>query len=124
MIELFFLKYWKHLLLSVLLVASGYLVFDAIFDMGYQKASNKYEQRIKDYEDALVERINRIENHSIIYMQTTHDANTLFNSKLEKVLANVSKKNEPLYIVKEGKCTPSKEFVDSYNSIITGGNAK
>lgn len=120
---LLFKKFWKEILLAVLLAASGYFIYDKIYSYAEHKTAIKYEEEWAKYNKALDTRIGKLESLS----SSLYDQNEQKAKKLDVALAGIllKYKNVQLYtITNDGKCVPSKEFLDSYNSIITGSEPK
>ncbi|CAB4134054.1 hypothetical protein UFOVP273_8 [uncultured Caudovirales phage] len=117
-----FLKYWKQLVLSVLLVILLYTGYEHIKQVGYNEASTKYEAIIKDYNDKLDKRISTIETNSTQLVQAQNDAAAKIDQSIDQI--TVLAKKKPLYVVNQTGCIPSQNFLDSYNSVINRANGK
>lgn len=123
MSPLLFKKFWKEILLAALVAVSGYFIYDKIYAYAEHKTAVKYEEKWADYNKALDTRIKTLEDLS----QSLYDQNEQKAKKLDVSLAALllKYKNIQLYtITNDGKCVPSKEFLDSYNAIITGSETK
>lgn len=121
-ILMFIKSYWKQLLLAILLVVGCYLVYNRIYHSGYDAASAVYEIRIKEYSDKLDKRISTIETNSTVLVSAAASAAANRTEEMSAITALAKKK--VLFTVKGEKCTPSQDFLNSYNSLISRGNQK
>ena len=116
------LKYWKHILIVVTVSALLYLGYNKIYDRGYDKATVEYAEKLKAYEDKVDARIGKIEKlGSELQILAEVDSVTTRNAFNEILLAT---KGKQMYIIKDGKCSPSKDFIDAYNLAVDKANAK
>lgn len=124
MFSLFFARYGFKILGILIMLGGlysiGYVAYKYVFDIAYKQVSGVYEKRIKDYESALLSRIDVIEQNSTLIIQQNE---TLREEAKKDFLAILkATKGRPLYTIQAGVCTPSKEFVDVYNDAITRAN--
>lgn len=122
MIILFIKKFWRELLLAAALFFAGYMVYDKIYERGFEKAQKEHVDYVKNYTKAIDEKIDRLETLSRDLYAALEIADTNRKQDLQKIIKAASK--GPLTIYKDGKCTPSEEFLDSYNSVINRANSK
>lgn len=120
---LFFLKaYWKQALLAILISVGCFLAYSHIYHSGYDAASAVYEAKIKTYNDKLDKRISGIEDTSKILVSASASQAETRTQELDAITALAKKK--VLFTVKGDKCTPSQDFLNSYNALISRGNQK
>lgn len=81
-------------------------------DIGYQEASTKYEQQIKEYQTEVANRIKAIETSSQALVLETRTNNEVLTKNVSNIVYGLKGKN--LVIIKDGVCTPSKTFSDSF----------
>lgn len=112
---IFMLKYWKELVVILALSVCAYLVYDKI----YTKAVEDTIAAHQKYMDGKIQTLEDMSSH--IALQNEQSTKAL-QSDLAEILAKSSKK--PTVIYKEGKCIPSDNFLDSYNSLIDRANSK
>lgn len=122
MIALFLSKYWKEMVIGALISFCVYFIYNNIYERGFEKANAEHVAYIKEYNSKLDTRIQTLEDFSrVIYEQNEQTKRSQLADN-QKILALARK--EPLVIYKEGKCTLSPTFVDSYNSVIDRANQK
>lgn len=92
-----------------------YLGYAKIKDIGYQEASQKYELQIEQYQEQLAKKIQAIELSSQTLVAESRDNNEQMTNNVNSIIKGLKGKN--LVIVKNGECTPSKEFSDSFVTI-------
>lgn len=78
--------------------------------LGYEEATTKCEETFKKYEETLDKKINIIENLSTELVLENKVASAALAADISTILKNT--KTKPLVIVKNGECTPSKDFSD------------
>lgn len=93
----------------------GYLGYSKVKDIGYQEAATKYELVIKENEDKITAKIKTIENNSVLLVEQQRVANEVLSADVAKILKGV--KGKTLTIVKNGECSPSPTFSDSFKEI-------
>ncbi len=92
-----------------------YLGYSKVKSIGYNEASDKYELVIKEYNQRVLDKIDAIEQNSntlVIEAKANSD-------NLSKGISTITKsiKNKPMVVVKEGVCTPSVTFSNSFGEI-------
>lgn len=112
------LKFWKEILLAVLIGMGGYLIYDKLVTIGV----NKGKQELTLYKSQLDEKISTLEDFSRVIIVQNENTTKLLRADMSAILAEA--KTKPVFVLKDGKCTLSTEFVDSYNSVIDRANAK
>jgi hypothetical protein len=118
------LKYWKQLLLAVLLSvtigSASYSIYHKIYNAGVAEATTKYEKQIGEFNKQLSDRITNIENISDS-IETKLVLQRADNKKeFASILASV--KGKPSYTIVDGKCAPSVDFIKAYNDAINKAN--
>ena len=96
-------------------VSLGYNVYSRIKHIGYLEAEAKYELVLKDYRDAVLVKLTSIEDSSKV-MAESYNKNTKVLAKNISVITK-DLKGKTLTIVKDGECSPSKTFSDSFGTI-------
>lgn len=119
---LFLRSYWKQLVGAIALAIACWFVYHHIYESGYKAASVVYEARIKDYNDKLDKRIGNLEGDSHVLVSAAASQAETRTQELSAITALAKKK--VLFTVKGDKCTPSQDFLNSYNALITRGNQK
>lgn len=110
------LLFWKQILISIILAGISYTGINYVYQYGYQygytSAETKYTKIIKEYQVDVANKIAVLERTST-ELATKQQKNS---DKLTKDIGSImySIKDKSLVIVKEGKCTPSKTFLDSF----------
>jgi hypothetical protein len=112
----------KYAAILVLTLGMGYLGYNKIYTIGYSNASEKYEQRIKDYTEALTQRISVLELHSSVIIEQSNKT----RAETAKEYANILRqtKNKPLVIFQNGVCQISPEFSKAYIDALSRANKK
>ena len=112
---LILLKFWKELLLVVLLLGGSKLAYDKVKHVGYLEAETKYTLVIKDYQEQINKQIKGIEAKSILLViESEKNSNTL-KAGIKNILQNT--KIKPLVIIKKGECVPSEAFIDTLGTV-------
>ena len=93
----------------------GYMGYNKIQDIQYQKDLIEFNTKIKEYEDNVNKRIATIENNSSILVSESRENNLVLADGIQSILKGT--KGKALVIVKNGDCTPSQTFSDTFNSV-------
>lgn len=93
----------------------AYSAYSRIKHIGYLEAEAKYEQVLKDYRDVVMIKLTSIEDNSKA-MAESYNKNTKVLAKNISVITK-DLKGKTLTIVKDGECSPSKTFSDSFGTI-------
>ena len=112
---LILLKYWKHLVVVVALLASLYGSFLYVKNIGYKEAEAKYAEVIAKNELAILEKSKSIEIMSNVLVEQQKLANTQLTTSINSIMTGL--KGKTLTIIKNGECTPSQTFSDSFSTI-------
>ena len=97
------------------ILSLGYSAYSRIKHVGYLEAEAKYEQVLKEYRESVLVKLDTIESNSrnLAESQNTNAKNLAKN--MSTITANL--KGKTLTIIKNGECSPSKEFSDSFGTI-------
>src|ERR1035437_3386739 len=111
----FLILYWKQLLLSIIIAGGSYFVYEKVKDIGYQQAKTEDAVVIKNYEDAIVKKINAIQLTSTTLASESRDNALILTNSINTILK--ATKGKSLVIVKDGGCVPSQTFSDTFNKV-------
>lgn len=125
---MFFKSYWKHILIVVIIGVASFWIYNKIYQRGYAVANAECSIRIADYEAKMTKykndintRIADIEVVSVGLVADLKNSNVQLNKDLADIKARA--KPRPTYIIKQGTiCSPSTDFIGSYNEAITRVN--
>lgn len=80
--------------------------------------------RLEAEKNAIMQKIMEKVDELFVLSKSLATANIQKQEELRKDIERLRKaaENKPLVVIKDGKCTLSKEFQDTYNSIISRGN--
>lgn len=115
-------KYWKQLLIVVLLVAALLAAYDKVYTMGYTAAEKAHKEYVAEYMKSLDTRVFGIETRSNTLIEEFRLNRELSKKDFNKIL--LATRGKPLFTITEGKCSPSNDFVDAYNAAIKRANGK
>ena len=128
----FFKSYWKHILIVIIIGSVSYWVYNRIYQRGYAVATAEcsikiaeYEAQMTKYKADLNTRIAGIEVISVGLVSDLRNSNIELNKDLAAIKAKA--KSKPTYIITQGPttsivCSPSTDFIGSYNETITRVN--
>ena len=126
MITAFFLRYWMHAVLITALMGglstAAYTGYKYIYDKGYHSAEETCKERIRDYEDKLLARIDTIERNSTIIIEQNEMGRKAAAKDFNAIIK--ATKGRPLYTIQAGVCAPSEDFVKAYNDAMARANQK
>ncbi len=117
---LFLKSYWKQIAGAAALALVLYLGYHKIYSIGYNKATAECAQRVKEYEEKIDGRIKSIENSSSALIEQSALADAARKKDYAAILFTI--KGKPLYVIEQGKCKPSPDFVKAYNEGIERSN--
>lgn len=100
------------------------MVYDKIKDIGYAEAEAVYKPQLEKLTSDLEKKKLELEVLSAAYEDTREDNIRIFKSEMSAYVQDIKRANKPMYIVKDGKCTITPEFVQAYNGIITKANSR
>jgi hypothetical protein len=120
-------KYWKHVLIVVVLLVLSWMAYSKIYNIGFEAANiacekriQEYSAKMKEYEDNLDKRIAGLEEASNILVTEAIESRKVIKKDFSVILASI--KGKPLYIIEQGKCSPSTDFVRAYNESVERAN--
>ena len=122
MLQVVLLKYWKEITLALAAVAAIALGYKHIYDQGYAAAVKDYQAEVVQRQVETANSIRTLEQYSTSLIQQNAYYQTQLTKDLKTILSNQQKK--PVFVVENGKCNLSKDFLDSYNELISRGNKK
>jgi len=113
-------KYWKHILIVIVILAASAYFYNKIYTLGFDAANVECAQRMKEYTEKLDARIAAIEEASSTLVTEAIDARAVRKKDFATILSTI--KNKPLYTVVEGKCTPTEDLIRIYNEAVDRAN--
>jgi hypothetical protein len=115
-------EYWRQILYVLIVAFVLGWMYTKGYDTAYQDRTNHYEKIRAEEINKLNLKIDNLENLSNeLATQGTINQN-IISRDLNNVVKNLPK-SVP-FIIKNGECVPSENFIDTFNSIITRGNLK
>lgn len=116
------LKYWKEIVAVVAIVAGLVFAYNYVEQIGYDRAVVIYEKKIQDYNIKLDERIGNIEKNSDALVTNALNSKEQYSKEFKAILA--AAKGKPTYVLQNGGCVPSAEFIEGFNAAIRKANEK
>lgn len=115
----FLSRYWKQLLLSILVISLLTFGYNWIYDRGVSDTNQKWEEKEKAREVGIDKQIAAIEG----YAKTNLEQTLINHVEVSKDLKNIyiNSKKKPLTNI---DCAPTTNFTDSFNNTISKGNKK
>lgn len=111
------LKYWKSLLLGILTCACLALVVDKLNTYIDNRVEHLYSEKISEYRSEILDKIKVVEANSTKLTEAREQDILATNMRLNEIL-EAAKRKSFVTVTKEGKCAISKDFLDTYNTII------
>lgn len=108
----------KLVIISVVITAAGTLVhagYAKIKDIGYQEAQVKYEKIIKTHEDGVNKKIQEIIDTTSLLVSENRATSASLSTDISVIMKGI--KGKTLTIVKDGKCVPSPEFLNTFDTV-------
>lgn len=109
------IKLVTYLIIGLIATFGVYSVYAKIKQIGYDEAEQKYSQIIKDYETNVNKKINSIETLANTLVLENRENSLLLAADVGAILTKV--KGKTLTVVKNGECTPSQTFSDTFVEI-------
>ena len=122
MITALLLKNWKNIVKVLAILLSLFFVYNYIYQRGVEATTVVYEAKIKAQQEQLDKQIATLEKNSTLLVEQSNLNSAMVKKDLNKILA--AAKTKPLVIYKNGECSPSQTFLDSWNQINLRGNQK
>jgi flagellar capping protein FliD len=112
-----FLKsFWKEIFVVLLVSGILYTGYYKVKHIGYKEAAEECAQKSKEYNDKLDKLIDKISENSELLIASSEASSASLKKDFGTILTTI--RNKPLYVIEQGKCTPSKDFVDAYNEAV------
>jgi hypothetical protein len=113
-------NYWKQLILIVAISTLAYTTYHRIKTIGYNEgfktANTECIKKNKEFTDKLDTLIVTIENNSSKLVSESVEARKVLKKDISTILLTI--KNKPLYIIEQGQCKPSDDFINAYNQAV------
>lgn len=114
--------YWKQLASAIVLCSVLYSVYNTGYNNAYRDRTSYYDNiRTKEL-NALNSKIDNIEDLSNELATQSTISQNIITRDLNNLTKNISK--TPPFIIKNGDCIPSEDFINTFNSVINRGNSK
>lgn len=120
-------KYWKHLIILLLLISLCIYGYKAIYNIGYSASQveckqqlSAYEEKMLQYKKSLDDRIKTLEETSISLVKETQIEKLEVRKDIAKIITVY--KDKPLVVIEKEKCTPSSNFIAAYNEAVARVN--
>ncbi len=115
-------KYWKQIVVAIAITIACYIVYDYIYDKGFMASEVACQKRMEEYKIDLDKRIKDLVDMSEAQNKARQQNADSIKADLDKIYR--ASRAKPLTIIKEGKCLPSENFIDSFNAAIDRVNQK
>lgn len=122
MIQATLIKFWREILVLILVVLLGYMAYSKIKNIGAVEITKKYEQHINEQNAAVIQRIAELESNSSILIEKYNKDKVASSKQYQDILKAV--KNKPLVIYQEGICSISPDFSNAYIEALNKANRK
>lgn len=109
--------------LAVMLVLAGlYWIYNSIYSSGYKAATIECDQKFAQLQKETNEKLFSLQTGLQNISGDLGVQQASLASDISTILQTIRKK--PTVVVKDGKCVPSQEFVNSINKAIDRANKK
>lgn len=115
-------KYWRTIASCLAILLALMFVYNIIYQRGVVATTITYEAKLAAQQALLDTHIAQIEQNSTLLIKQNETAAKATRQDLAKILA--AAKAKPLVVYKNGECSPSQTFLDSWNQINLRGNQK
>ena len=109
-----------YVIVAALLGGFVYSAYNWAFNAGYDKATQKYTAMVDKQEKAIDAKLEKLFVVSTQLVEQSSIKQEQLDKALLVIATNSAKK--PLVIYKEGKCTPTATFSDSFSEINKAAN--
>lgn len=109
------IKWIASALLMAALSALLYSGYSHIKSIGYADAEAKYKPVIEKYELDLSTKLAKIEANSSLLVANDAKNATMLANGIGGILKSI--KDQPLTVIKDGKCIPTKTFLEAFDAI-------
>ena len=120
-------NYWKHILITIILIAVCVYGYNKIYNIGYKAAEIECKEKIAEYEEKMTkykkdldDRIASLEDTSIQLVKETDEAKNSVKKDITKIITVF--KNKPLIVIEKETCIPSADFISAYNQAVSRVN--
>lgn len=106
----------------ILVLGVLYWIYSSIYDSGYRAASIECDQKFAQLQKETNEKLFSLQSSLQNISGDLGVQQASLASDMSTILQTIRKK--PTVVVKDGKCVPSQEFVNSINKAIDRANKK
>jgi hypothetical protein len=124
---MFLKSYWKHILITVVLLGAFWFAYSKIYNRGFEAANiacekriQEYSQKMTEYKEAMDSRIALLEEASSVLAQEAIDSRKVTKTEFIKIITKY--KDKPMFVINEAKCEPSLDFIKAYNEAVDKAN--
>lgn len=110
------------LILAAIVSGSLWGIYTKIKSIGYKEAEIACTKRFEVYQATVDKRVKDLEGSVKGFDETFKELSLSLSSDMNKIL--IASKKQPTVIIKDGKCVPAPQFVDSLNEAILRANQK
>lgn len=105
-----------------MLASLGWLAYDKAYTHGYKAAEAYYLREAKANQDRMLEKVSGIETNLDALASNLNRSQLSLSRDMAKILAN--NKNSPQFMIKNGRCVPTPEFLTSIDTAIQRANSQ
>jgi hypothetical protein len=120
-------KYWKHILIVVVLLAASIYMYNKVYNRGFEAANvacekriQEYAQKMTEYKEAMDVRIATLEEASSVLVRESIATRKVVKKDFATIITKY--KDKPMFIINETKCEPSVDFINAYNEAAARAN--
>jgi hypothetical protein len=120
-------NYWKYIIIVVLLLSVSVYAYRVVYKNGYEAAQVECNIKLRDYEEKMIaykkdldSRIKLLEDTSIKLVKETEEEKSSVKKDLTKIITVF--KDKPLVVIEKEKCSPSIDFISTYNQAVARVN--
>lgn len=114
------LKYWKQIALVVCIAITAALLYNKVYNIGYDAASTEYKQEIEKLNSRIAKKIDRIEQNSNILIASRNNQSRKDAEDFQKIIDAIQ--NKDLVVIRNGECEPSPAMIQTLNDAIKKAN--
>ena len=116
----FALKYAKEIFFCIAIAALfGYVWYNG-YNKGHTVASKAYKELIDEQNNLISKKVNSLELLSNQLVMKSEKDKQDIQADMANILTSV--KNKPAYIIQDGKCKPSKDYINAINAATERAN--
>lgn len=113
---MFFKTFWREAIVVLLVSGILYTGYYKVKDIGYKQANLECSQRMTEFNNSLDKLIVAIETNSTALIKESVESRVILKKDISNILSTI--RNKPLFVIDQGKCMPSENFIDTYNQVI------